>query len=256
MGVIRTDKWLEESFNDRLKIEENILDTVNMREHVLIEVLNRIGLYQPNLKTNKTYQNMKERKAWHRIALYHKKYKKAWDGPDIPIFLFPMASEVFSLFRSPNKHKSGIAFIDKLFLFITEKVKDKELEALFVHEYHHTTRLESLGDQVKYRLADSIIMEGLAEFAVSEYCGESYLAPWITNYQTKEIEELITEKFKPNFNMKRSDPLHDKLLFGHGTMPKMAGYAVGYKLVKDYADLHSMKTRDLIGLSTDKMING
>ena len=73
MGVIRTDKWLEESFSDRLKIEENILDTVNMREHVLIEVLNRIGLYQPNLKTNKTYQNMKERKAWHRIALYHKK---------------------------------------------------------------------------------------------------------------------------------------------------------------------------------------
>lgn len=256
MGVIRTDKWLEESFSDRLKIEENILDTVNMREHVLIEVLNRIGLYQPNLKTNKTYQNMKERKAWHRIALYHKKYKKAWDGPDIHIFLFPMASEVFSLFRSPNKHKSGIAFIDKLFLFISEKVKDKELEALFVHEYHHTTRLESLGGQVKHRLADSIIMEGLAEFAVSEYCGESYLAPWITNYQTKEIEELITEKFKPNFDIKRSDSLHDKLLFGHGTMPKMAGYAVGYKLVKDYADLHSMKTRDMIGLSTDKIING
>ncbi len=255
MGVISTDKWLEESFSDRLKIEEKILDTVNTREQILIEVLNRTGLYQPNLKTKKTFQEMKERKAWRRITHYYKKYKKAWDGPDIPIFLFPMASEVFSLFRSTNKHKSGIAFIDKLFLFITEKVKDKELEALFVHEYNHSTRLECLGNQVKYRLADSIIMEGLAEFAVSEYCGEAYLAPWITNYQSKEIEELISEKFKPNFELKRSDALHDKLLFGHGKMPKMAGYAAGYKIVKDYADRHSLKTKDMIGLPTDKIIN-
>ena len=119
MGVIRTDRWLDESFNDRLQIEENILDTVNMREQVLIEALNRTGLYRPNKKTKKTFQEMKNRKIWNRVSHYYKKYKKEWDGPDIPIFLFPMASEVFSLFRSPNKYKSGIAFLDKLFLFIT-----------------------------------------------------------------------------------------------------------------------------------------
>ena len=168
MGIINTDEWLEESFYDRLQIEEQILNKVNTREQVLIETLNRTGLYRPNIKTKKTFQDMKERKVWKKVNHYYKKYKKEWDGPDIPIFLFPMASEVFSLFRSPNKHKSGIAFHDKLFLFITEKVKDKELEALFVHEYNHTTRLDYLGNRVKYRLIDSVVMEGLAEFAVSE----------------------------------------------------------------------------------------
>ncbi len=254
MGVISTDKWLDEFFTNREQIEEHILDTVNMREQVLIEALNRTGLYRPNQKTRKTFQEMKERKVWNRIMHYYEKYKKKWNGPDIPIFLFPMASEVFSLFRSPNKHKSGIAYFDKLFLFMTEEVKDKELEALFVHEYHHTTRLNTLGNRVKYRLADSVIMEGLAEFAVSEYCGEAYLAPWITSEKKLDLEELIKDKFKPNYEVKRSEPLHDKLLFGHGTMPKMAGYAVGYKLVKDYADLHSLTTKEMINLSADKII--
>ena len=119
MGVVRTDEWLNESFSNRVQIEEHILDTVNMREQALIETLNKSGLYKPNRKTNKTFQTMKERKTWSRLSHYYKKYKKEWDGPDIPIFLFPMASEVFTLFRSANKHKSGIAFVDKLFLFIT-----------------------------------------------------------------------------------------------------------------------------------------
>ena len=254
MGVVRTDEWMNESFSNRVQIEEQILDTVNMREQALIEALNKSGLYKPNRKTNKTFQMMKDRKTWSRLSHYYKKYKKEWDGPDIPIFLFPMASEVFTLFRSANKHKSGIAFVDKLFLFITENVKDKELEALFVHEYHHTTRLNQLGNRVKLRLSDSIIMEGLAEFAVSEYCGDTYLAPWVTSYDKKDLEKIISEKFKPNLELKRSDPLHDKLLFGNGSMPKMAGYAVGYKLVKEYAKKHSCNTKDMIGLSSDKII--
>lgn len=256
MGVIDTDKWLDESFYNRDQIEEHILDTVNMREQVLIEALNRIGLYRPNYKTKKTFQEMKARKVWNRVAHYYKKYRKAWNGPEIPIFLFPMASEVFSLFRSPNKHKSGIAYVDKLFLFITENVKEKELEALFVHEYHHTTRLNHLGNRVKYRLADSIIMEGLAEFAVSEYCNEAYLAPWTTNEKKLDLENLIKNEFKPNFEVKRSEPLHDQLLFGHGTVPKMAGYAVGYKLVKDYAEFHSLTTKEMIDLSADHFLKG
>ena len=254
MGIIRTDKWLEESFQDREQIEEHILNAVNMREQVLIEALNRSGLYRPNRKTKRTFQEMKERKIWNRISSYFKKYKKAWDGPDIPIFLFPMANEGFNLFRSSVKHKSGIAFYDKLFLFMAENVRDKELEALFIHEYHHTTRLTYLGDRVEYRLADSIVMEGLAEFAVSEYCGDNYLAPWVTNTDTKDLEKIIKEKFKPNLDLKRSDPLHDKLLYGHGSMPKMIGYAAGYKLVKDFARRHSLVTKDMIDLSTNRIV--
>ena len=254
MGVIRTDKWLEESFKDREQIEEQILDAVNTREQVLIEALNKSGLYRPNRKTKKTFQVMKERKIWNRVSHYYKKYKKEWDGPDIPIFLFPMASEGFSLFRSPTKHKSGIAFYDKLFLFMTEDVKDKELEALFIHEYHHSTRLKYLGERAKYRLVDSIVMEGLAEFAVSEYCGDSYLAPWVTNLNIKDLERIYKEKFKPNLELKRSNSLHDKLLYGHGSMPKMTGYAVGYKLVKDFAKKHSFLTKDMIGLSSNRIV--
>lgn len=49
----------------------------------------------------------------------------------------------FSLsgFWRGDENKSGVSFPNQLFLFIGEVENDKELEALFIHEYHHVCRI-------------------------------------------------------------------------------------------------------------------
>lgn len=254
MGIIRTDDWMNESFYNVQFIEEKILDTVQSREQFLINSLYKNGLYRPNLKTKSTFNQMKEGKLWEKLNIYYKKYKRLWKGPDVPVFLFPIGTESFRIFRKENKKKSGIAFLDKLFLFVSGDTSDRELEALFVHEYHHTARLAKISENMSYTLGNTIVMEGLAEMAVEEYCGRGYLAPWIAERNPEDLQKLLKDKFDSKFNVKRSEKLHDQLLFGYRSIPKMAGYAVGYKLVKDYANDNDCKTIDLIDLSADEIL--
>ena len=254
MGIIRTDRWLDESFSDTRKVEDYILDAVHSKEQALIETLKKTGMYRPNKRTKSIYEQMKERNIWEEAEGYYNKYQKEWGGPDLPILIFPVAMEGLRLFRPAEKRKSGLAFIDKLFLFVSADITKKELEALFVHEYHHATRLSVLGDRMESNLAGSIVMEGLAEYAVSEYCGIGYLAPWTTRHTTEEVRSILKSKYIPNIELERNDPLHDRLLFGGGGMPKMAGYEAGYRIVKDYAEYKGLKTKALFSLSAKEII--
>ncbi|WP_049671783.1 DUF2268 domain-containing protein [Bacillus sp. FJAT-27916] len=255
MGIIRTDKWLDESFGDMRKVEDHILETVHSQEQALIETLKKTGMYRPNKRTKVIYEQMKERAIWDEAEGYFKKYQKEWNGPDIPIFIFPVAMEGLRLFRPAEKRKAGLAFVDKLFLFVSGDIEKKELEALFVHEYHHATRLSILDERMESNLASSIVMEGLAEYAVSEYCGTPYLAPWTKRHTTDEVRKRLKSNYVPNFELERNDPLHDRLLFGGGGVPKMGGYEAGYRVVKDYAEYKGLKTKALFTHSAKDIIS-
>ena len=254
MGIIRTDRWLDESFGDIRKVEDYLLEAVDSKEQALIETLKKIGMYRPNKRTKDNYKQMKDRKIWEELNVYYKKYQKEWGGPDIPILIFPIAKQGLGLFREADKRKSGLAFIDKLFLFVSADITEKELEALFIHEYHHAARLSILQDRVEHNLAGSIVMEGLAEYAVSEYCGTRYLAPWTNKHTADEVRSRLISKYVPNCELERNDSLHDRLLFGGGGMPKMAGYEAGYRIIKDYAEYKGLKTVDLFPLSAKEII--
>lgn len=93
------------------------------------------------------------------------------------------------MFRQADKN--GYSFEDKMFLFLPANISDEELEALFVHEYHHICRLKKTGKRVlEHTLLDSIIMEGLAEHAVLDYCGKQYLLRWNSLYSTEALEKF------------------------------------------------------------------
>ncbi len=67
-----------------------------------------------------------------------------------------------------------------MFLFLTPLEDEKELEALIIHEYHHVCRMNKITKPIQeYTLLDSMVMEGLAEYTVENYCGKNYNAKWI-----------------------------------------------------------------------------
>lgn len=112
-----------------------------------------------------------------------------------------------------------------------------ELEALFIHEYHHFTRMEKLKKPMhEYTLLDSLIMEGLAEHAVLDYCGSQYLRYPEIHKKTEELHELWEKLYKKHLHVKKSDPLHEKLLNGTIYSTPFLGYIIGFYLVSLYRE--------------------
>lgn len=101
--------------------------------------------------------------------------------------------------------KSGLAFKDKLFLFLSDQNSDNEIRALFVHEYNHVCRLAKNDKQEEnYILLDSIILEGLAENAVRELVGEEYLAKWTSYYTEGQLNQMWKKIIYPNSNIPKT----------------------------------------------------
>ncbi|MBY0121031.1 DUF2268 domain-containing protein [Bacillus sp. S/N-304-OC-R1] len=212
-------------------------------------------MYKPNRQTYETFKALKEKKYWEKTEKIFRKYKKAWNGPDIDIYIFPIAARN-TLFSRVNVNKSGVAFEGQLFLFITPSIDDKELEALFVHEYHHTCRLQKKNIKLEdATLLDSIILEGLAEHAVYECCGEKYTAEWCRYYSEKEIIHFWNTFLKSKLHTKKMSKEHDEILYGRGGYPKMTGYAAGFVIVSMYKEKNKFSLRDSFNLPSESFIS-
>jgi uncharacterized protein YjaZ len=191
-------------------------------------------MYKPDRRTRKTLDELEAGKFWRVTEKIHDKYKRKWKGPDIPIFIFPMDQSNSRLLKE-GKGKSGLSFFDKMFIFLNPVDDEKELEALFVHEYHHVCRMQAQKkNPEEYTLLDSMILEGLAEHAVGENCGEKYTGEWSRRYSTKVLGELWHKEIENKLSIMREDRQHDEILFGLGSHPRLLGYAIGYEIVKQY----------------------
>ncbi|WP_210364575.1 DUF2268 domain-containing protein [Bacillus sp. REN3] len=193
-------------------------------------------------------------RIWEKTQAIYQKYKKAWKGPKIPIFIFPMDHTNIGLMKE-GKGKSGVSFKDKLFLFLTPMDDEKKLEALFVHEYHHVCRMNGQKKRVEdYTLLDSIILEGLAEHAVARHCGEAYTGEWSKRFTKKELGGYWKRYFSGNLSMRRENPLHDRLLFGLGGRPKLLGYAMGYEIITQYQQQENFSEKASFQMPSEQFI--
>lgn len=189
-------------------------------------------MYKPNRRTWLIFQKLKKENIWEKVTKLEEKYQKRWKGPAVDIYIFPINSGNF--FRNSLGDKGGVSFKESMFLFLSPLEDDKELEALFIHEYHHVCRLNKQKKDIKeYSLLDSIVLEGLAEHAVEYYCGKNYKAKWCDIYSDKELN-FYWEKLKDQIaHIKREEDLHDEILFGYRGYPKLLGYSLGYFIVKN-----------------------
>jgi uncharacterized protein YjaZ len=244
MGVIRTDHWLEEEFEYPVKICEKLKP--NFKGETANKIYNQLmkfGMYRPSRTARNSLNRMLEKEAWHRVGKLFNKYKGKWNGPDIPVFLFPVA-QTGGFFFSETKSKAGVSFPDKMFLFLSHYEDPKEIEALLVHEYHHVCRLRMLNKRIDdYTLLDSIIIEGLAEYAVLKNCGPEYLAVWCRMYKEKELFNYWDKYLKKQLDTKKHERVHDELLYGEGRLPNLLGYAMGYNIVEHFYKNHNYSTK-------------
>ncbi|MEH7346800.1 DUF2268 domain-containing putative Zn-dependent protease [Bacillus sp. JJ1532] len=255
MAVVRTDLWLDDDFSNCENICARFSKSFSGDSpNKIYKYLSQFGMYKPNRQSYENFTELKKRNYWKKVEAIFRKYKKEWKGPDIPIYIFPMAS-INSLFSQVKTTKSGVAFKDKLFLFLTPLEDDLELEALFIHEYHHTCRLQHQNKKIEDNtLIDSMILEGLAEHTVKEYCGQDYLAYWCKSYSKKEILNFWERFLKQQRSTKRFSKLHDDILFGRGTYPKMIGYSAGFVFVSMYKEKKDLSLQESFKLDSETFI--
>lgn len=255
MGIINTDEWLQQDFHRPVKIcEQHLRDSFDGDSpEKIYQYLVNFGMYKPNRRTLDSLKWMEKSGAWEGLAKVIDDYRKKWNGPDIPVYLFPM--DPGGIFSNRGDRKSGVSFKDKIFLFISPLDDDLELEALFVHEYHHVCRMKKQKKKVDhYTLLDSMILEGLAENAVLEMCGESYRAKWCTYYSSKDISRIWEHHIKDNLDAHKNSRIHDEILFGYKNNPPLMGYAFGYELVERYKHKHQLTMKDSFSLPSETFV--
>jgi uncharacterized protein YjaZ len=235
MGIERTDLWLKEDFDEPLELIKRLKHLFGeLDEQEIYGYLQDFGMYKPNSSAKQTFREFEKENMWEKLKELYFIYRKVWSGPEVPIFLFPSSGNN-GLFTRKAKRKSGVSFHDKMFIFLSEVDDIKEVEALFVHEYHHVCRLNKLNKKIEeYTLHDSMIMEGLAEQAVLKYCGKEYLAKWCNQYSEEQLTKWWETYLVSNLNCTRNEQIHDEILFGKNRYPDLLGYAIGFKLVRQY----------------------
>lgn len=236
MGVIRTNQWMEKHFDRPMKICEKLRPYFkNQKAAEIYHELSKFGMYRPSWQSKKYLDKMLEADVWNLVSKMFYKYKDKWSGPDIPVFLFPMEQKGGLFTRKEERRKAGVSYPDKMFLFLSHYDDPKEIEALLVHEYHHVCRLRALNKNMEdYTLLDSIVIEGLAEYAVLKHCGKEYLANWCHMYSEDEHEIFWDRFLKPQLTKKKNERIHDELLYGGGRYPQLLGYSSGYNIIEKF----------------------
>ncbi|HEX6593829.1 MAG TPA: DUF2268 domain-containing protein [Bacillota bacterium] len=236
MSVIATNDWLRTSYHQPIEICRKLtkyfsgVSVTDIQQHLITH-----GMYhRPYEKSDWLVKNLEEKNVWTVIQQEEKLLRNKWKGPDIPIFILPADPFNRQLKREHNG-KSGLAFRDKLFLFLSAGHDEQEIRALFTHEYNHVCRLANdEKDEADYTLIDTIILEGLAEYAVYKRFGKSYTAPWTSYYSTNQLERKWKKIILPNRQLPQSHPKHQTILYGLHLYPRMLGYCIGYYLVNQY----------------------
>jgi uncharacterized protein YjaZ len=114
-----------------------------------------------------------------------------------------------------------------------KKAIGDELFKTLVHELHHAIRWQK---PVAETLLEAVVSEGLADHFVTEITGNKKPAPWsdcLTSGQKKNLfKKAKREWLKTNYD-------HSAWFFGTSkSIPRWAGYSLGYALVKDYLESH------------------
>lgn len=254
MSVIQTDEWLRESWDDPLRLCEQLTpyfqdaSAEDIYHHLIMH-----GMYDSLDDGAKLIKRMQQKQLWHVVRKEEQTLKKLWHGPNVPIFIFPSDANNRKL-QQQFIGKAGLAFKDKLFLFISENNSKHEIKALLTHEYNHICRLTKYRKKESdYVLLDTIILEGLAEYAVLERLGVEQIAKWTSYYDDGQLEKLWQRLIFPSRNLPKHYKTHHDLLYGRHFYPTMAGYCVGFYLVKKFIKQNKVTTDALFALPSDEI---
>ena len=132
---------------------------------------------------------------------------------------------------NPNPNEVIIA-IDAAYESIDSSLEVNLIPQL-AHEIHHAKRRRSVG--YGNTLLEAMVSEGLADHFSIELVGIDP-PPWSVALQNQALQEW-TQKASISWNEPSYD--HDSWFYGTGTnIPRWAGYAIGFELVRIYLSEH------------------
>ena len=282
LPVIQTQTWLKKFVN--LCEENSGTDTSTIQAEIIIkpllklfpkvnpeecqyELLNQ-GLFAHEEWSNigNSVKQLEAQNVWQIVKEEYKFLRKLWNGPKVDIYIFPLR-KVSSKSKEQIPVKNGVAYRNAIFLFLTTKLAREEIKALLAHEYNHICRLSHLDLQpTKIPLKDSLIIEGLGEYAVKDLYGEQWLAPWANLYSFNEVIEIWEKYFVPSLHVEGVNN-HHPFLYGKDRtpFPKWIGYYIGYQIVNTYqkkagpllkAGLYTKTSDEIIDGSDFKLFKG
>ncbi len=256
MSLMNTIDWLKKTHQQVEICEKLVPYFYKMDKKEIASYLNSFGMYKhskPNI--NQWIEQMTKRDIVGHVRTLEKKYQHKWNGPDVAIFVFPN-DQTNRKIEGEYRGRSGLAFHDKLFLFLSKDVHIDDIESLFLHEYHHVCRLAAVKkSEESFTIVDTMMMEGLAENAVREMVGEEAVSNWTKLYSPEQCERFYKKIILPHKEMTRDHSKFPQMMYGTGFYPNMLGYSVGYHIVKAIMDETGQKTKHLLGMPTEKIMN-
>ncbi len=254
---IKGSSWVNNIEHQKQCISEKLVSYFpGSSSSVIHDHLLQHGLFLPNVQDESIINSLTNVNPWKIARVELMRLKKEWEGPDIPIFIFPSDSNNRQLKRDFNG-LSGVSHHDKVFLFVSGTMSQQELQALITHEYNHVCRLHYLDKKEKnMKLLDSIVLEGLAEMAVQERLGTEHLAKWATIRPIDSALNYWRKWLKPNMKLSKADPRHNELLYGGGFVPKWLGYNAGYHLVSSFIKNKQTHIKETLHLPAETIVEG
>lgn len=258
MSVEKTNEWLKKTSSMKdlaVCLLPYFKESSKAEGRSLIGHLQAHGMFRFWPDGLQTMASLEKNGIFNMIEQEEQHLRKRWNGPDVPIIILPV-DERNRKIRSEFGGKSGLAFYDKLFLFLSGQISDKAVCAIMTHEYNHVCRLENMPkEENKMTLLDTIILEGIAEYAVFERLGEAETAAWTSYYTEKQLRHFQDRFVKPHFELRRHEGrLFSNILFGKGHYPDMLGYAVGYSIVKKHLSARNLKVADVLAFPSEDFI--
>ena len=93
VGIIKTNEWLNQDFDRPLSIMKKLQSPfTEAKPEQLYRHLQKHGMYNPNEKSKKTYNQLMEQEVWEKTEQIFATYQQLWNGPDVPIYIFPLST--------------------------------------------------------------------------------------------------------------------------------------------------------------------
>ena len=118
----------------------------------------------------------------------------------------------------------------------TPDLLSRRLPWIITHELHHALRWRNPG--YGSTLLEAMISEGLADHFALQVLGGS-APPWTSALSSQDVAS-IHERAASAMAAARYD--HSEWFFGNGSIPRWAGYTLGFEMVSAYLESHPGST--------------
>jgi uncharacterized protein YjaZ len=139
------------------------------------------------------------------------------------------------------------------------------LPAAAAHEVHHQIRFRyEPFDPQRITVGQYLVAEGLAEAFAAELFDDTRIGPWATDWDEADVDPL-RERYREALDVTGFDEVRgyifgdwaaERFRYTPQGLPDFAGYAIGYRLVKDFLLRQGVSATEATWLPWEEIVGG